>query len=66
MWFDLVIDILAATIVIPIIIGAVVTHGERRKRIAPSARRKAIPKISRVDETDPTIRGWHSEPNVAA
>ena len=35
MWFDLVLDVLAATILIPIIIGAVVTHGERRKRIAP-------------------------------
>jgi hypothetical protein len=35
MWFDLVMDVLAATILMPIIIGAVVTHGERRKRIAP-------------------------------
>jgi hypothetical protein len=35
MWFDLVLDVLAATILIPIIIGAVVTHGERRKRIGP-------------------------------
>jgi hypothetical protein len=35
MWFDLVFDVLAATILMPIIIGAVVTHGERHKRIAP-------------------------------
>jgi hypothetical protein len=35
MWFDLVLDVLIAIILIPIIIGAVATHGERRKRIAP-------------------------------
>jgi hypothetical protein len=41
MWFDLVFDVLAATILIPIIIGAVVTHGERRKLITkPSSEAK--------------------------
>jgi hypothetical protein len=35
MWFDLVLDVLAATILIPIMIGVVVTHGKRHKRIAP-------------------------------
>jgi len=34
MWFELILDILAATILMPVIIGAVVTYGERRKRIA--------------------------------
>jgi len=34
MWFDLVLDVLAATILIPIMVGAFVTHGERRKQTA--------------------------------
>src|SRR5690242_2177865 len=38
MWFDLVLDVLAATILIPIIIGAVVTYGKHRERIAPQRR----------------------------
>jgi hypothetical protein len=35
MWLDLILDVLFAIILIPILIGAAVTHGERCKRIAP-------------------------------